>query len=360
MRTSVVGAVLSVALLSPPLADASLEDDAATTKHRVTEGSMPSTIEGAITRDNLDTLAQVASTQVIDPHYVVWSKDGSRLYIASAEAVFEFIVDGSSLRMLISISPGETVLSLGSNGVVALMTDSGTVFLHDLHSGQKRPVPQTDFPVSSASFSPNGQILVLILDNGSLLRTFSVPTGDGLAEFRSPDPTEPAYSAEFAPSGESLVWLSPTAGRGLDLASGGFGVRLGFASSLVDAAVSPSTQLLAATSDQGISLFEPSNGALIDSESGMSGYSLSYSGDGALLLMTGDSTVQIADATSLTILRSLPLQALDATFSPSGDALAVVSADGVISVWSPSADARHALTHTHRLGIIVADRDPSD
>jgi WD40 repeat protein len=324
--------VAGAALLGFIPASAFADDDSASSPWEATSQTMQQEV---ITEKNLGSLSQIASTTVIDPHHVVWAENGTRLYIASAEEVFEFIPEEGQVQNHVSISPKETLLAISPHGVMAFMRDSETIILRDFNTQEELAVIALDFPVSSATFSPDGRMLAVVLDNGTLLQLRDARTGERTEEFRSPDQDVTSYSVEFAPSGEDLVWLSPTSGRALNLASGVFGPPIAFPASIVDAAVSPNGQLLVATGDDVLSRWDLGSGVLEDSVATTPALSLDYPSNGRMLLLTTESGVTVVEATSWETLHALQGQAIEAIFAPSDDALAIVGADGLVSVWAP-------------------------
>jgi WD40 repeat protein len=323
----VAGAVLLGFIPTIAFAD----DDSASSPSQASSLSM----QEVITEENLSRLSQVASTTVIDPHHVVWAEDGARLYIASAEEVFEFVLEEGQLQNHVAVSPKETLLAISSHGVMALMRDSETIILRDFTTQEELAVIAMDFPVSSATFSPDGRMLAVVLDNGTLLQLRDARTDEETEEFRNPDQDVASYSVEFAPLGEDLVWLSPNGGRALNLASGVFGPPITFPVSIVDAAVSPSGDLLVATEDDALSRWDLGSGVLEDSVAATPALSLDYSSSGTMLLLTTESGVTVAEAISWETLHALQGQAIDAIFAPSDEALVIVGADGLVSVWAP-------------------------
>jgi WD40 repeat protein len=297
-----------------------------------TQAAVPAVQEDPISPDNLDRLAEVASGRVIEPREIVWNVDGSGLYVVSAEAVFVLTLSDGQLRELATISPKETVMALSPAGVMAVMQTPETVVLRDVHTDEELLLLSLEVPVTSARFSPDGGSIALVLDDGSLLRTWDVATGDMLGAFRNPEEAGGAYSIVFSPSGDSVVWLSPTAGRRLDLATGVFGPPMTFPNTLLDGAISPDGELLVTTAD-GVLSFWAANGSLLLSEPGVAAGSLSYSTSGELVAAATGGDMTILDTPSLSALHSLPRLALDAVFSPSDHALAVAGADGTISIW---------------------------
>jgi WD40 repeat protein len=298
------------------------------------QAAMPAVQGDSISPNNLDRLTEVASGRVIEPREIVWNADGSALYVASADAVFLLTLGDGRLRELASISPKETPMALSPGGVMAVMQTPETVVLRDLHTDEELLVLPLDVPVSSARFSPDGGNIALVLDTGSLLGVWDIETGAMLASYRNPDQTGGAYSVQFAPGGDRLVWLSPTGGHLLDLRSGAFGPAMEFPDTLLDAALSPSGELLVATADGALSLWDTATGSLARSEEGIGAGSLSYSTSGELVAMATDADVTILAAASLAARHALPRPALDAVFSPSDHALAVAGADGMISIWA--------------------------
>jgi WD40 repeat protein len=324
--------VVGAALLGFIPASAFADDDSASSPWEATSQSMQQEV---ITEENLSRLSQVASTTVIDPHHVVWAEDGARLYIATPEGVSAFVLEEGRLQNHVSISPKETLLAISPHGVMALMRDSETIILREFKTEEELAVIALDFPVSSATFSPDGRMLAVVLDNGTLLQLRDARTGEKSEEFRSPDQNVASYSVEFAPSGEDLVWLSPSGGRALNLASGVFGPPLTFPASIVDAAVGPNGQLLVATGDDVLSRWDMVSGVLEGSVAATPALSLDYSSSGTILLLTTESGVIVVEATSWETLYALQGQAIDAIFAPSDESLVIVGANGLVSVWAP-------------------------
>jgi WD40 repeat protein len=331
LMTGLVLSVLVQALL--PFGDSGV--GAAQDRGTFGRADMPAVQQEPISHENLERLTEVASGRVIEPREIVWNAEGSALYVASAEAVSVLTPGDGQLRELASISPKEMVMALSPTGVMAVMQTPETVVLRDLKTDEELLVLALDVPVTSARFSPDGASIALVLANGSLLRIWDVETGAMLAEHRNPDPAGGAYSIEFAPAGDRLLWLSPTVGHPLDLGSDVFGPAISFPDSLLDAALSPSGELLVATADGGLSLWDTATGSSLRSEEGTAAGSISYSMSGELVAAATDAHVTILASASLTGEHELPLLALDAVFSPSDHALAVAAADGTISVWAP-------------------------
>jgi WD40 repeat protein len=232
------------------------------------------------------------------------------------------------------MSPKETLMTVSSSGAIAVLQGSATVVLRDAHADQELMVLAMELPVSSVRFSADGRFVALALDNGSLLRVWNVQTGNLFGEFPNPEPQAGSYSIEFAPSGESLWWYSPTSGRSLDLLSGEFGPPITFAATVLDSAFGSDGRLLVAASDGSLSLWDTSTAALLESRMGVSAGSVDFASGAELAVVSTDESVWILESSSLASEHSLNLRALDVVFDPTGKALAVVGADGEISVWA--------------------------
>ena len=279
-------------------------------------------------------LVQIASTSVLAPLQVVWNRDGTGLYIVSVNAVSLFDLRMDELQQLTPTVEGEFVLAVSPKGVLAILKDYEAVVLRNAHTGHQS-ILGTTVRVNSAAFSPDGRRLVLVEENGSVLRIWDVDSANLITEFRSPSLTEGAYSVSFSPSGESLFWFSPSGGHTVDLDSRDVGPFVSFTDSVNDLEMCAGNRLIVATADEMLSVWDTAAALLLVSESPWQALSLSCSTDGKAALVTTETHVQVMEASSLRVQLRLPREAVDASYSPVGDALAVVETQGDITIWRP-------------------------
>jgi WD40 repeat protein len=287
-------------------------------------------------------LTQVASASILAPQRVVWSKDGSALYIEAAAgnleagvatAISRFDIASGSVTELTRLPANERVLDISSNGVVAVMRDFDKVVLIDPNTqGDNEPLIQGR-SISSASFAPDGGSLAVVLDNGTVLQLWDVATAEMTGEYRSPDLPAQAFSVTFSPSGNSLTWYAPDGGQALDLASGVFGPFIPFESAIYDVRMCTDTGLLVALNDGSLTLWDTTNATPLQSQAGTPVFSSDCSPTGDQLLVTSQTDVGLLSLPSFSVEQSLAIAAQDASFSPDGSRIAVVGADGEISVW---------------------------
>lgn len=275
-------------------------------------------------------LVHIASASVLGPERVAWSQDGSALYIVSFQTVSVLDPETGSLSELRSPAPGDVVLDVSPNGMLAVMRDFDSVVLLDSHTGAESPLAQ-DVVVSSAAFSPDGGTLALVLDNGSRLQLRDVASGEVRAEHTSASLAEGAFSVSFAPSGQSLTWFAPAGGHAVAVGSGDYGPFISFGAPILDVQMCPG-ETLAVSTEAGLSLWDTANGELTRGEEDFRTLSGSCASDGRLAVTT-DLGVVLLDLQTLSTIDTLPIEALDAELSLDGRRLAVVGAEGEISVW---------------------------
>ena len=318
-----VGAGLYVAVTTVTLS--ANEDDTAV--------AAPITDQPAATGSE-DGLTEVASANTFAPQRVEWNQDGTGLYVASIDSISLLNVPNDTVSQLSAITANETVLDLSSEGMLAIMRDFDSLVLRDAQTGDETAPLLDSAVISSAEFSPDGTILAVVLDDGSLLQTWDVESGRLLGEYTSPSLAQGAYSVTFAPSGESLTWYSVMGGQALDLSTGQLGDFVSFSGPIYDVQMCSDTALVVATDGGYLSIWDTRTASIVHRQDEFEVYSNSCTAAGEKLAVTTGSDVGLLDLPTLSPIEWLTAEAVDAELSPDGSHLAVVGADGVISVWS--------------------------
>lgn len=281
---------------------------------------------------NSQSFTEVASTFVLAPQRIAWNAEASAVYVQGLENIIRFNAADGSTEELISLAPVEMVLDISANGLVAVMRDFNNVVLIDTHDGSERTLVE-GASISSASFSPDGSVLALVLNDGSLLQTWDVGTGVLTAEYTSPSLAEKAYSVTFAPSGERLTWYSVLGGQAIHLGTGELGPFVAFSAPIYDVQMCTDDALVVANDGALITLWDTNTGTIVHRNENLQAYSNSCSLESPQLAISAETQVGLLDLPALSVSEWLPLEALDAELSPDGRNLAAVELDGTISIW---------------------------
>lgn len=109
------------------------------------------------------------------------------------------------------LKPGVTALTPGDGQIAHIPVDLAEVRFWDLNSGEPErtralPLEGVDPPVDSVTFSPDGQRIMLISEDGLRLHICSAKTGQEVVDLLAVnDPTCMVLSAAFSPDGRRAV-----------------------------------------------------------------------------------------------------------------------------------------------------------
>lgn len=240
---------------------------------------------------------------------------------------------------------------------LATVTGEGRLSIWEVETGRELGViddPATELPsqITSATFSPDGELLVIAGDegielraraNGQLQRRLAFFGAEQLAW--SPD------GRLLAASGRDSVglWRMPGAAE-LRRFSGEFG-QLAF---------SPDGRTLAALTLEGNAvLWDVATGDPIRELGDRLGAVLPplFSPDGKRIVLASSIQLQVWDAVAGILLSELPLNSEDdgvaaVHFGPSGEALSFVDFNGVVKLWRIGAETTEILGTSHRQDVV--------
>lgn len=305
-----------------------------------------------------------------------FSPDGSRLILTVGTNVEIFDVATGETMVKLTPSPETdpaeySALSADNKRAIAIFGNS--VYLWDATSGAAIATLEHDYPVISATFSPDGSRLLTVSQDKRLgmrntaqgeeitvsgqVRIWDTAQGHEIISMRS---TNPRHSAVFAPdSGQVLISLDDTYTQLLDSATGAQIARLeGTLHPSGDAAIMPDgtrpSGRTAFTPDGRLVVTAATNGAadvwdvktgnlvatLHEQQSGPVRIA-SFSSDGRSLMTDSYSAVQVwtldpsvvASLDAADVLRGHEGQVNSVVFSPDGSKLATASADKTVRVW---------------------------
>ncbi len=261
----------------------------------------------------------VGHTNVV--HALTFNREGTKLVTGSADRLIK-IWDIASGKELQSLSGHDGVIrcvDMSSDGkFIASGSEDHSVKYWDVATGQAKFTYRghTDW-VRGVKFGSNDS------------RIFSVVTG------------------ETARVGELLVWDTESG-----MESSKLEANRGF---FFDVAVSPDGQQLAASSDQGVSLWDLTTGQLQRVLTGHSGESRSvaYSADGIQIASAGaDSSVRVWNLRSgkdTFLFRGHTGSVLGVGFSPDGQRLVSSGDDGTVKVWDLTLHPEYCSVNTSGL-----------
>jgi WD40 repeat protein/DNA-binding SARP family transcriptional activator len=299
--------------------------------------------EVLVARSAADGRVLGQSRPIAGGRLIGFTRDGSRLLVASGEAV-TYLLDGRTFARVRTFAVGGMGALSPAADMAAFGRDDGTVTFLDLPTGKVRPAARrATGRVLALAFSHDGKVLATSSDDGSvyiwdvpsgrLRERFTGHAGAAVAPLFSPDGTTLATGSS---DGGEIVWdvlgerrlgrpfrFGPVAVRG----EGGHEPA---ANASTAVAVSPDGSLFATSPSPGrVTLWRNRDQTVVRELRGPFGYvvSLAFSHDGRLLAATGNApnTVvwNVATRRIVRILHSpVSAGAAGVAFSPSDELVA--------------------------------------
>ena len=238
-------------------------------------------------------------------------------------------LDGHQGSVLsVSFSPdGQQLATVGENGTVLLWTASGqSIPTLKEHQGS----------VSGVSFSPDGQQLATA-GKDSIVRLWNLKTRQSIATFKGHKGSVSGVS--FSPDGQQLATVDDAVGRLWDRSGRLLGELKGHQKSVLSVSFSPNGRQIATTGQDGTArLWNVATQQQIVSLQGHQGNvsSVSFSPDGQKIATGGQDGTRLWDVStkqSLTF-ETNQSRVFDVSFSPDGQQLVTAGDDGTARVWT--------------------------
>lgn len=143
------------------------------------------------------------------PFRAVWRKDSGAFWVLAEQEIT--LYDANSLQPLadLAYTPPTTVLDASADGrTVAITTDNLTLTLRDLVSGEVRHTLQPDGGIYAASFSPDGNLLLIGSTQELAATIWDVASGQPGIRLTGFQTAAPVYNVIFAPDVLHVVWYA--------------------------------------------------------------------------------------------------------------------------------------------------------
>jgi WD40 repeat protein len=279
--------------------------------------------------ENARSLLVASQVVVADVQRFVWSENGDRVYIVTKPAVYRLDTGSNDASALYTADPGEEVLAVSRDGVVAVASQDRVSL--SIYSSQGRHIQTLEAgPYGMADFSPNGDVIAVSHRNRVEVELWDVASSTRVDTLSGFETAAAVYSAHFTPDGASIAWLSRGKLQLQNIAGGMFGPPIEHEDLVAAFDVAPKAGLIATAAGNRLALWDAAGarrGVLADATLLATG--LSFSPDGRLLAGGTADSLQLWDVTAQTRLDAIAGKTTVVSFSPDGKSLAIVHADGV-------------------------------
>jgi uncharacterized protein with WD repeat len=287
---------------------------------------------------------QLEDTQIMDASY---SPDG-RFLVTSENTPVVIIWDaltGEQLHQLEVDTGTNTGARYSPDGrfILTRSNDNTTVYIWDASTGQELHQLRSPNFVNTASFSPDGQSLVMGTSNGAVL-IWDVATGEELHQLTGH--TDQVPSVSYSPDGRFILTASlDHTARIWNAATGeALGQLAGSMNGGTKTSYSPDGRFILAIDDDNTAcIWDASTGEKLRelAEHTASSAQASFSPDGRFILTIGDnhSTVRISDVSTGTTVRILSNHGYavwGARYSPDGQFILAYGSYGTAIIWDVS------------------------
>jgi len=143
------------------------------------------------------------------PFRAVWRTDSGAFWVLAEQQVT--LIDANTLQSLadLAYSPPTSVLDASADGrTLAITTDNITLTLRDLVSGEVRHTLQPDGQIYTASFSPDGSLLLIGSTQEIAATIWDVASGQPGLRLTGFQTAAPVYNVIFAPDVLHVVWYA--------------------------------------------------------------------------------------------------------------------------------------------------------
>lgn len=306
-------------------------------------------VDSLISATSVNNLSPVITLQPSTGALICsWAQNGSAIWAQDFFSVS--LYDTATMDVLAKFDEGEyaAIYDTSADGqTVAYSLDGQEIRLFDIFSQVDRLSIAPDFPYSAVFFSPDGAALGVASLEEIEVALFNVDDGRSLGSLTGFSTAAPVYSASYSPDGELLIWLSRGTVQPMRISSGELWPSLGHEDFVVAVAVSPDNSLIA-TAAAGtlegefqpmVTLWDARSGEVVW-QNGNPAYfsSLDFSPDGSILAAGTEGEVIFYDTENGDELARLNTGAEVVNsmgFSPDSAALLTCETDGKLTLWKP-------------------------
>ncbi len=280
--------------------------------------------------------------------HIVWNKDGTALILVTPGAVECISLSEHGFRQTITAPDADfSFISAAPDQIIAaLSADRQTAALFRTDAPQDVIKIETDFPILSMSFSPDGKWLTA--DSGDEIRTYIYDTEDGrlaydVSGFQT---AAPVYDTALSAGGGSVLWHARGTFSLQSLEDGSMGETISLWDFASAYALSPDSSLLAVSiinedyENGTVIFFDPKTGEERGrTDLGRSApYSLSFSSDGKAFIAADAGTLYRIDPGTFEITVKQDMtdpqdeadRIITAAISPDGNTAALLKSTGSI------------------------------
>lgn len=302
-------------------------------------------------RISMDTISNLSPAITLQPSTGAltcsWAQNGNAIWVEDFFTVS--LYDAATMDVLAKFEGGEyaAFYDTSSDGrTVAYSLDGQEIRLFDIFSQEYRISITPGFPYSAAFFSPDDSTIGVASLEEIEIVLFSADDGQSLGSMTGFSTAAPVYSASYSPNGELLVWLSRGTVQPMRISLGELGPSLGHEDFVVALAVSPDGSLIA-TAAAGtlddefqplVTLWDARSGEVVWQKGNPAYFSsLDFSPDGSLLAAGTEGEIifyLVENGEELFRLNAGSEVINDLSFSPDGAALLACQTDGRLTVWN--------------------------
>ncbi|NPV76682.1 MAG: WD40 repeat domain-containing protein [Anaerolineae bacterium] len=297
--------------------------------------------------DNAVLLRQTVEASVENPSRLVWSQDGNLLALMSGSGLM--VLDGKTLAVVSRVEVSEPLYLLDfspTSGSMATTINQQQVELREIVSGQVMRTLGLDFPLITASYSPDGTLLAISMSDEIAVGLWDVSSGQLKKELSGFETAAPVYSGFIGPDGRHFVWQARGTVQVMDMETNEFGPALQHEDFVGAAALSPDGRTLATAAGGTlngffqplIKLWDAANGeevAVMPAGDSVPG-SMCFSPDGRLLVSHDGSRIVLWDVSAGQMIGAVSGHedaVSSVAFSPDGMRLASAAYDGTVRLW---------------------------
>jgi len=301
-----------------------------------------------ISEDNADTLRVVLS-EAISPGAVNinWTADGDAFW---AEDLYTVLLhDAENAAEIGRFVPGmySAIYDISPDGkTVAYAVETDDIRLYDMESEEDKVVITTEFPYSTAFFSPDGKTLAVPSVMDIKVVFFDTSSGEETGSASGFSTAAPVYSATYSPDGKTLLWFSRGTVQPMDIATGTMGPILSHEDFVSHQRVSPDGNVVATTAagmvdgefQPLLTLWNANDGNIMARKALPTYYTaISFSPDSQLIAAGTEAGIVIFTSPFGEKIAQYDTSepVADLEFSPDGSRLAVVSDMGLLQMYTP-------------------------